>query len=599
MAKIPITINSILGGASPSRYFGAEGTFDQSVSIDPDFPIANSAIRTSGFAVPIGMTKFSSSNITGNVIAIITNPKDNLTWTIQDNGKVVIYSTALSSASETLIGTVAGSSAGGATYYNNYIYVMGTGSSFDDVSRIGPLNTLPYDGQTGNFTVGLTVTGGTSGATGVIIADVDAGATGTLTLSNISGLFVDNETITDTSTGSAAVNRTLASLITDNVWKGATLGSLTALKNTLYPTFRGMKIPNHWGYVHGDNSLYFCDFVNGQGIINRIHTMKVTNEGDTNDTTVPSAYNVLDLPFGFYPTTMTNFGTDVIILGNYSSDITTNQGNASFILWSPINSDTFYLGPVELSDPFATAVQNVNGQIYIWSGNGQNGYRLSRYVGGDATNDIALFEEGFPPFAGAVDSIGNKLIWGAWTTTPSTGSCVMAYGSKDIRLNTGVQNIIKTTSSGANPIVTALKYVQQDSNIQPKAIVAWHDGSAQGLDKYSATGTLASVLRWTFNIGQKFNIQRIRIPFGGAVAANTTITPTIYFDDLSSSQAPTVINNTNYPGSRKIIYKQPELGNYIGENNLTLEFVWTGTNPLPIAFPIKIVVDLKDDESDK
>lgn len=68
-------------------------------------------------------------------------------------------------------------------------------------------SNLAYDGQTGNFTVGLTITGGTSGATGVIVSDTDAGATGTLVLSGITGVFVDNETITDTSTGSAVVNR--------------------------------------------------------------------------------------------------------------------------------------------------------------------------------------------------------------------------------------------------------------------------------------------------------------------------------------------------------------------------------------------------------
>lgn len=70
-------------------------------------------------------------------------------------------------------------------------------------------STLPYDAQTGNFTLGQVVTGGTSGATGRIIADADAGATGTLTLHTISGVFVDNETITDGLGGSALANGAL------------------------------------------------------------------------------------------------------------------------------------------------------------------------------------------------------------------------------------------------------------------------------------------------------------------------------------------------------------------------------------------------------
>jgi hypothetical protein len=70
--------------------------------------------------------------------------------------------------------------------------------------------TLNYDTQTGNFTVGLTVTGGTSGATGVIVSDLDTGAAGTLTLTSVTGTFENNEAITDTVTGAALVDGTLA-----------------------------------------------------------------------------------------------------------------------------------------------------------------------------------------------------------------------------------------------------------------------------------------------------------------------------------------------------------------------------------------------------
>ncbi len=88
--------------------------------------------------------------------------------------------------------------------YGDYFFVASSGNHIGRVSR-----TLAYDGQSGNFTVGLIVTGGTSGATGVILTDVDGGATGTLTLGNIVGQFVDNEVLTDTSTGAALVNGTL------------------------------------------------------------------------------------------------------------------------------------------------------------------------------------------------------------------------------------------------------------------------------------------------------------------------------------------------------------------------------------------------------
>lgn len=69
---------------------------------------------------------------------------------------------------------------------------------------------LKYDGQTQNFTVGATLTGGTSGATATISEDTDSGTTGTLKLSALNGTFQNNETITDDETpaGSATTNGT-------------------------------------------------------------------------------------------------------------------------------------------------------------------------------------------------------------------------------------------------------------------------------------------------------------------------------------------------------------------------------------------------------
>jgi len=434
MAIKPLRINSILSGVSPSRYFGAEDTFDQSLGIDPDFPILGSAIRTSGFAVPIGMADFTGANLTAKAVSIITNPKNTNVYVVTSDGKLISYSSSL--GSETAIGTVTGDVASSGVYYNNYIYIF----TPTNVSRYGPLNNSPT--------------------------------------------------------------------LVDSVWTGATLGTQTALTNTTYPTFNSVSIPNHVGHVHGDNSLYFTDFINGQGQIHRINTKKVTDEGDTNGTTVPSAYSVLDLPFGFYPTAIESMGTLLIILGNYSSDGTVNQGKSAFVVWNPTNTVSFSEGPIFLADPLATALLNVNGVLYIWSGNGQNGFRLSRYQGGESVRDIALFEEGFPPFSQAVDAIGNKVIWGGTTTTPATSACVWSWMSKDSRLPSGIHNIMKTTSAGATPVVSALKVVQQSSNIQPKAIVAWNDASDRGIDQWSATGTLGSYLRWTFNVGRKFNIMQ-------------------------------------------------------------------------------------------
>lgn len=79
-----------------------------------------------------------------------------------------------------------------------------------EVGAYRPGSTLAYDTQTGNFTVGNVVTGASSGATARIVADSDSGTTGTLTLTDISGAFVDNELITDTGSGSATANGILS-----------------------------------------------------------------------------------------------------------------------------------------------------------------------------------------------------------------------------------------------------------------------------------------------------------------------------------------------------------------------------------------------------
>lgn len=65
---------------------------------------------------------------------------------------------------------------------------------------------LDYDGQTGNFTVGLILTGATSDAVGEIVEDDDQGNAGTLILKTVNGTFINNEAITDSSTGAAVVN---------------------------------------------------------------------------------------------------------------------------------------------------------------------------------------------------------------------------------------------------------------------------------------------------------------------------------------------------------------------------------------------------------
>ena len=86
------------------------------------------------------------------------------------------------------------------------VYLLGTSTAFSDLqgeNAAPPTRQLTYNTQTANFTVGLTVTGGTSGATGIVASQDDDGTSGTLYLSSVTGAF-QVETITDSGGGSAA-----------------------------------------------------------------------------------------------------------------------------------------------------------------------------------------------------------------------------------------------------------------------------------------------------------------------------------------------------------------------------------------------------------
>jgi hypothetical protein len=440
--KVPIIIGSIFEGFMPSALFGGENEYLQAIGIDPDVPLTDSAtdLKTGGCIRPVQYSAFSDTEIDAAPLAIITTPQSDLTWVILANGKIVAYDDTLIAADSHSIGQVTGNIARGAFYYNNYIYIIGTGAAHDDVSRVGPLNTLPYDGQSGNFTVGLVVTGATSGATGTIVADVDAGATGTLTLNQVSGIFENNENITDSSTGAAVVNRTFASLITDNVWKGATLGSQAALGDGTYPTtLFGIGYLNHFGIAHSDGAAYFLDYQDGQGYIHKIQTKKTTNQGDTDDGSAFQSVGDLSLPLDYIPITCCSYGNDLVVSGTKTVDSTVNQGNAMLFFWDA--AEELFYRKITLPDPICSVLKYVNGTLYGISGDISGGYRLWRYVGGDAVETLKIIEDGYPPLQGAADFVGNRIVWGANTTLPIVSSGLYAYGSKSDMFPKGLHHI--------------------------------------------------------------------------------------------------------------------------------------------------------------
>lgn len=380
--------------------------------------------------------------------------------------------------------------------------------------------------------------------------------------------------------------------LTQNYWT-STLG-LTALTDTTYPTVNGVELPNHPIYVHPQsNKAYIGDVVSNVGVLHLLSTTKTTVEGDTN---AGSSYNVLDTYYGWYPTAIAHYGTDVVVGLIEGTDTTVKQKNAKIIFWDTTASAYNNIIDKELPDTLVTAIKNVNGILYVFSGNATGGCRVSRYAGGYTMEELYYDADGFPPLPGAVDGILNKILWGGNVTDPASAAVVKSLGSKARGFMSSKAMHVPyraTSANTTNQSVTALKFIQQSSFLKPVPVIGWSDNAAKGLDKPSTTYQTSYWQSRVFKIGRPFQIKSVTIPLAQAVAANMTITPTIYVDDASTSTALNVINSTNYSASERLIKDTPDAVR--GFSNFFIEFVWSGTALATIGLPITIIIDIEED----
>ncbi len=361
----------------------------------------------------------------------------------------------------------------------------------------------------------------------------------------------------------------------------------SALIDTTYPTINGVPIPNHPMHYHAPtHALYFGDVVGGKGTIHMIKTTKTTVEGDTNN---GSAYAVLTTtPYGYLPTCIESYGSDLVVGWVQGTDTTIIQRNATITFWDTAATAPTKTITKELPDPLVTAMKNVNGILYVFLGVAGGGMRVIRFAGGYSWQEVAFFEECYPPLIGAVDHWLNRIVFGGNTSYPEASASVFAIGSKSAALssNNPINNILKSTSAGANGWVTALKYVTQSSNKIRMPIVGWKDDSTKGIDAISTTYGVNVFRSEVFRLGRPFQITRMRIPLALAVAANMTLIPKIYLDELTTSQALQTINNTNYPSSQKNIVQK--ITTVSGNHSMLLELRWSGTVALPVTLPITL-----------
>lgn len=374
--------------------------------------------------------------------------------------------------------------------------------------------------------------------------------------------------------------------------------SKTALVNTTYPSINGVTLPNHPMHYHApNNTLYFADVVSGKGTIHSIKTMKTSVEGDTDN---GSTYGILSTtPWGYLPTCIESYTDNIAIGCVQGTNATTLQKKAVILFWDTVATAPTKTIAVGLPDPLITAMKNVDGILYVFLGNAQGGCRVVKFAGGYTFQEVGFWEECYPPLPGAVDHWMNRIIFGGQTSYPETSASVFAIGSKNATLsvNNPIFNILKTSSAGASPMVTAVKYVLQGDNKIRSPIVGWKDGTTQGIDKISTTYGVSVWRSETFRIGRPFQLKTIRIPLGLAVAANMTLIPKIFLDEQTANVPLQTINNTNYTKSEKNIVQTMKPPTYAvaGFHNFQLELRWSGTVLLPVSLPITVYGELLPD----
>ena len=528
-----IRINSISGGIAKSINEAGEKQYSDAVAIVPSWPAANSGnlnlFSPSEAIRPVGYSKFSVSVLNGNPYHILTNPKNTRVYSYLSTGRVISYNSVL--ADETSMSDLSTSVGNGAVYYNNYLYFMRD----TDIDSYGPLS-----GGTAAFTTG--------------------------------------------------------------VWTGAALGTQVALSDnaTTYPSVRGAGThPNHNGHVHTDGILYVCDFdkttsttaYRNHGLIHSIKTKFGTYEGDTND---GSGYASLVLPLDYRPIALESYGTFLAVLCNrVAGSKVLNQGFPALFFWDPTGPDPDAEAIVPLPVQYVTAIKNVNNRLYLFGGpepSSNLGFVLFRYEEGGGVTEIHRFYDGCSPLQGAVDVMGEELVFGSVKSDNLPSAGAWSYNTRTGAIHHIASSTASTTSTDG--IVTALRFAEMGSLGRPRMVLGWRDSSSYGLDKFATGATLSSYwLSARYNIGRPFKITKIIFNLNQAVASSMSIQPSIYYNSFISSKSLTLIDSTNYANGERQIIQYP---NVVGKKDFMLKLEFTGSVLLTLEMPIIIEYELLD-----
>lgn len=379
-----------------------------------------------------------------------------------------------------------------------------------------------------------------------------------------------------------------------------TLG-LTALINTTYPTTykNNIQLPNHPMCRHSNGRLYFGDVVGNQGTIHYIQTTKTNYEGDTDD---GSTYDALNVGYGLWPTVLESYGSDLAIAFYEGESSGIGSRKAKIAFWDTTSTDVNKIVWSEFPDNLITAMKNINGILYVVSGNtDKQGFRLSRFIGGYSFEEVYKSETGEPCLAGAIDGLLNYVLMGSYTNVPTDAGCVYSKGLSKSNLSNGVFNVIRATNVGDSTCVTAVGF----GNDTDSPLIGWTqagDGSTamkHGIDKKGTkVNTTTPPIFWSqlYRIGQHFKITKIRIPLMQKVSGNMGINVKVKVDSGTTTYNCENIGNATYPNKNYIEFRADSSSETMtGRNDFFVEFRWTSEDLLTIGLPIIIEFDLTDE----
>jgi hypothetical protein len=300
-----------------------------------------------------------------------------------------------------------------------------------------------------------------------------------------------------------------------------TTQSLTAPVNKTYPSINGVAIPNHMCHRHlgEDDEVYVCNVLSTNcGSLDRI---RLADDGTDSD----SAANVQEFPLYWWPVTIESYDGQILIALIECSGTTARALPAKVAIWDTY-SEFYSDASWNFDDPLITAMKRLaDGTILIFSGPRNGGCRIVQMFGIGSFKQIAYLPDAHPPFQGAVDKMFDRVIFGTGITQLSTAGVVYSIGSTSPEMGRqmGMHCILKATTAGTVPQITALKYHEfSATKIQP--LVGWKDGTpAYGIDALATTASSAIVVK--------------------------------FFSDVETSGVTIgTVNNTNNPGEKEIEY---------------------------------------------